>query len=97
MISIHVNDSDSFAANGTEVLYNDDKEFAQGLLNALLNGMNLTNRGVKERTELAVLKFPGKAALIELGFIKNPADLKAMRDPAIISATCKLLAKTIML
>lgn len=91
-ISIHVNDADNALAHGTETLYRDDKEFAEDLQTELLKGLALRDRGVKQRLNLAVLKFPGKAALLELGFIKNPQDMEAVTNSALRAHTCRMLA-----
>jgi N-acetylmuramoyl-L-alanine amidase len=98
LIAIHVNDSDSWAANGTETLYHgeNEKQMAESIQTALLNGLHLTNRGIKQREDLAVLKFNGKEVLIELGFIRNPTDLKAIKNPSNIHTTCGLIADAIL-
>jgi N-acetylmuramoyl-L-alanine amidase len=74
-VSLHLN-SYSKMASGLEVLYRDvskDRLLAAALQEGLLQVTGFRDRGVKERTNLAVLKFrPGPAALIELGFINNP-------------------------
>lgn len=91
-ISIHVNDADSAAAHGTETLYRDDTAFAQKIHNAVMAGLQLTDRGLKQRTDLAVLTFSGQACLIELGFIKNAGDVARFTSPAVVKETCRLIA-----
>lgn len=93
LISIHVNDADSPEANGTETLYNAQRTLAEKVQFALLNGLELKDRGTKLRTDLAVLKFPGPCCLIELGFIQSPTDRAAFLDPAKRKRTCELIAK----
>lgn len=91
-ISIHVNDADNPAAHGTETLYRDDPAFANKIHDAVMAGLQLTNRGIKPRLDLAVLNFSGQACLIELGFIKNASDVARFTDPAVIKKTCALIA-----
>lgn len=76
LISIHLNDFDDDSANGLEVLYRDrdDKLLAQALQDALIKTTKMRDRKIKQRTDLAVLKFNGVAVLIELGFIANDLD-----------------------
>lgn len=97
LVSIHVNDSDDDSANGIETLWRHDnqKAFAGALQEALLSGLGLRDRGIKERDDLAVLSFPRKAALLELGFIANDKDRAAITDEDKIQATCELLAEAI--
>lgn len=94
-VSIHVNDADAPEANGTETLYRGDDALAIHCQEALLAGLGLRDRGVKRRTDLAVLHFP-KSCLLELGFIGNAKDVAAITDRAKIAATCELLAEAIL-
>lgn len=77
-VSLHLNSFSSPTAAGVEVLYRDDAKdapLAAQLQNALVNVTHFKDRGIKKRTDLAVLKFkPGTAVLIELGFISNDGD-----------------------
>src|SRR5690606_10229593 len=95
-ISIHVNDADNPLANGTETLYFMDsaKPWAQECQTALLQGLNLKDRGVKRRSDLAVLKFP-QSCLLELGFIKSKSDVNAFTSHPLILHTCRMLAQTL--
>ena len=99
LISIHVNDDDSASANGIETLYLSgpgDRELAEKCQDALVAGLGLRDRGVKEREDLAVLKFYGRAVLLEVGFIGHAADVLAFTDAPRISKTCELLAAAII-
>ena len=50
-------------------------------VNANLAGLGLTNRGVKVRTDLGVLKYTNMPAiLIETAFITNASDSALLRD-----------------
>ncbi|OQB14585.1 MAG: N-acetylmuramoyl-L-alanine amidase LytC precursor [Firmicutes bacterium ADurb.Bin193] len=77
-ISIHCNSSASPQANGTETLVASATSKADGLarlVNANLAALGLTDRGVKVRDNLGVLKHTlMPAILIELAFISNEGD-----------------------
>ena len=77
-VSLHLNSAGSPTASGIEVLFRDDNKdrpLASRLQQKLFQVTNLKDRGIKKRTDLAVLKFsPGPAVLIELGFISNDSD-----------------------
>lgn len=93
-VSLHLNDSESEAANGLEVLYRGDeyKPLAQAMHDALINTTGFEPRGAKKRLDLAVLKFHGPAVLIELGFISNDGDRTALLKPAVRASVCKTIA-----
>lgn len=83
-VSIHRNASSNKKANGTEVLvYNNDGikyQIAENIC-AAYEKLGFTDRGVKERTNLAVLhqtKMP--AMLVEVGFITNVEDNQLLDD-----------------
>ena len=96
LFSIHVNDADGTTATGTETLYNgeDDIPLAKRCQTALLAGLGLRDRGIKQRTDLAVLKFPGRSAMVELGFIGT--DAHRITDKTAIERTVPLLARAII-
>jgi N-acetylmuramoyl-L-alanine amidase len=77
-LTLHCNAADSKLACGYEVLYNPrsaSKDFAQYFLR-LASDLELSNRGLKRREDLAVLNnlsYAG-AALVELGFLSNKED-----------------------
>ena len=99
-VSLHLNSNDDPQANGIEVLYRDDakdKPLAAAILQAIVSATGLKNRGVKKRTDLAVLKFTaGPAVLIELGFISNAADRKLLLDPAAQGRICTAIADVVV-
>ena len=76
-LSVHINSSDSSSSKGTETLYKTYKSYAQTLQSFALTGMGYAsngsyNRGLKYRSDLAVLNGPKMTtALVELGFISN--------------------------
>lgn len=80
LISLHCNASPITAAHGVETLYLHDKDLADHIQVRVSDVMGLRDRGTKERDDLAILKFPS-SALVELGFISNPADLVSLMRP----------------
>ncbi|MFA4971853.1 MAG: N-acetylmuramoyl-L-alanine amidase [bacterium] len=96
-ISLHLNSSVK-VASGIEVLWRaaKDKPLALALLKALVRVTGFRSRGIKQRTDLAVLRFaPGPAVLIELGFINNPQERAWLlqRDNRI--AVCQAIVEAI--
>jgi len=90
-ISLHCNSASAASASGIEVLYcpqegskvktGDDYPLAQLLMEELAKGTGAVNRGVKKRTDLAVLKGTSmNAALIEMGFITNSEEVKNLQS-----------------
>ena len=70
-VSVHLNSSTS-SAEGIETLYRNSKTFASDIQTEMINATGARNRGIKQRTDLAVLngsKMP--ATLVETGFISN--------------------------
>ncbi|MED3466567.1 N-acetylmuramoyl-L-alanine amidase [Bacillus thuringiensis] len=75
VISFHLN-AFNRVANGVEVLYYDQQELAAKVSAQLSKDIGWSNRGAKERKDLAVLRgTKAPAILIELGFIDNDADM----------------------
>jgi N-acetylmuramoyl-L-alanine amidase len=95
-ISLHLNDFDDDSANGREVLYRDtqDKALAQKLQDALVAATKMRDRKVKQRTDLAVLKFTGLAVLIELGFIANDSDRAKLLNAQVRDTIVRAIATT---
>ena len=95
-ISLHLNDFDDDSANGLEVLYRDtqDKALAQKLQDALVAATKMRDRKVKQRTDLAVLKFTGLAVLIELGFIANDSDRAKLLNAQVRDTIVRTIATT---
>ena len=93
-ISLHLNDFDDDTATGLEVLFRepDDKQFAQDLQTKLVAVTGFKDRGIKKREDLAVLKFNGPAALIELGFIANDKNRDVLLNPQKRTAICEAIA-----
>ena len=96
-ISFHINSVEDEQANGTETLYRDDADiqFAQRIQNAVVGALGLRDRGLKQRSDLAVLRFQGTAVLIELGFIGNDRDRNRVLEPQVRAAVCEVIAGAI--
>lgn len=92
-LSIHVNQADNSQANGIETLYRHNNEFALEVQAAAVTCLGLRDRGIKHRSDLAVLRFPGPCALLELGFIDNDRDVKSFTSNALMLHTCRMIAQ----
>lgn len=80
-VDLHLNDSETNTASGTEMLYwptaKEGKRLAEALQEAAVNVLNLPDRGVKPRTDLSFLmKTKMPAVIIESFFIDNDKDLQ---------------------
>jgi N-acetylmuramoyl-L-alanine amidase len=97
-ISLHLNDFDDDSANGLEVLYrgNDDRPLAQSLQDALINVTQFRDRTIKQRNDLAVLRFQGVAVLVELGFIANDQNRLTLLNPQKRTAICETIADVVL-
>jgi N-acetylmuramoyl-L-alanine amidase len=98
LISLHLNDFDDDSANGLEVIYrdSDDKELAEKLQAALIKLTKMRDRKIKQRTDLAVLKFSGSAVLIELGFIANDGDRTKLLNARMRDAMTRTIARIVV-
>jgi N-acetylmuramoyl-L-alanine amidase len=96
-VSLHLNDVEDDRANGLEVLYGNQtcEALAKALQGALIKTTGFKNRGAKLRGDLAVLKFKGRAALIELGFIGNDGDRTVLLNPLKREQICKSIVGVI--
>jgi N-acetylmuramoyl-L-alanine amidase len=97
-ISLHLNDFDDDSANGLEVLFrgDDDKPLAQKLQTGLVQVTGFKDRNIKQRNDLAVLKFQGVAVLIELGFIANDQNRGTLLNPQKRQAVCEKIADVVL-
>lgn len=85
-VSIHCNAA-SPAAHGTEVeVYNaepntDGAKLGQYIQNQIVNSLGTTDRGVKSRPDLIVLRHTDMpACLVEMAFISNESDAQLLAD-----------------
>lgn len=96
LVSFHLNDSEDPASTGLEVLYNGDGDLARVVIGAVAPSMRgLRVMGARQRTDLRVLKFEGRAVMINLGFIGSAKDRALFLDPAVRRAACASLAMAI--
>lgn len=87
MVSIHCN-AFTEGSRGIETLYRtpEDKALAEIMHKATLASLGLKDRGLFDESRsphgrLAVFSFPGPNCLVELGFLTNAEDVRALRDP----------------
>lgn len=85
-LSLHCN-AGPIIANGTETYYRDSRDelFADFVQDAALEAWGFKDRGIKhesksQHSKLAIFDFNGPAALLEMGFISNPGNRKALLD-----------------
>lgn len=85
-LSLHCN-AGVHTATGIEAYYRDgqDRLLAAAAVTAAVSALKLPNRGIRNETHtqhkrLSVLDFDGPATLLELGFITNARDRRALLD-----------------
>lgn len=97
-ISIHLNSFDSPKSNGIETLRYPTKNpytirLAKAIQTRLIEATGATDRGVKERGDLYVLKHTNMpAVLIEVGFISHREEGLKLNDPEYQRIVCKAIA-----
>lgn len=79
-VSIHCNSAGSTMANGTETLVFElggkAERAARAIQNQLITSIDTTDRGIKERPDLIVLRHTEMpAVLVEIAFISNDSDV----------------------
>ena len=86
-VSIHCNAAADDSAHGTEVLAYSNENTSEGarlagfIQSQIVDALGTTDRGVKARPGLIVLKHTDMpAALVEMAFISNEADNALLRD-----------------
>jgi N-acetylmuramoyl-L-alanine amidase len=94
LLSLHFNDHEDDRANGLEVLYGGEhmRELAERMQRRLVAATGLRDRGAKRRQDLGVLRFPGPALLVELGFIANDKDREKLMEPDTVKYTARVMA-----
>lgn len=93
-LSLHMNSADDPAANGYETLcysQNAQIEALHMAVKTFLQQHGIKDRGIKIRTDLAVLKVKAKAALLECLFISNPREAGLMKDQAFLSGLAEAI------
>ena len=84
-VSIHCNSFSDSQANGIETLHFPDSKkgikLANNIQSELVSNTGMTDRGIKPRDNLFVLKYTKMpAVLVELGFISNQSDREKLLD-----------------
>lgn len=99
-LDLHCDGSLNMTVRGTETIYRteEDKRFAQVVLDCAAQATGLKMRGVKTEASthvgrLAVLDFPGPATLLELGFVTNVEDVAVMQQEARMRRFAELLGQ----
>lgn len=97
-ISLHLNDFETDVANGTEIYFRTEssKQLANKLQSKLVSITGLRDRGIQQKSDLAVLKFDGPAVLVELGFIANDNDRNKLIDAQVRHAIVQGMADVII-
>jgi len=82
-VSIHCNANEDRRANGTDTFYYhvNSKKPAQIMLEALVQGLGLRDRGVKQSSYVVLRRTKMPAVLAELAFISNVNEEKLLADP----------------
>ncbi|WP_054743700.1 N-acetylmuramoyl-L-alanine amidase family protein [Cellulosilyticum ruminicola] len=101
-VSFH-NNSAGAAANGSETLYypsvtnTTSKEMAQIVQNNIIKYCGTSNRGIKPRADLYVLRTSNMPAiLIEAGFISNPSEANLINSKSFINQFSKAVYEGII-
>lgn len=101
-ISLHNNSAENIQANGIETLvYNDKSTEAIKLANVvqsnLIKDTGMTNRGIKYRSDLCVLRETSMTAiLIEMGFLSNVGDAGKLKSDGYKYLLAKSIANSIL-
>jgi N-acetylmuramoyl-L-alanine amidase len=98
LVSVHCNAFHTALANGTETLYRSPaSETPAKVVNAaLVKVLDTVDRGAKYRPELAVLKFPHIAILVELGFITHAGDREKLLNPELRAQGVDAIASSLL-
>lgn len=81
LVSIHCNAHTTDAANGIETLYLSSEWVAAEIQRQLVAVLELRDRGIKQRDDLAILRYERLAVLCEVGFISNAKDRSVIINP----------------
>ncbi|WP_174614430.1 N-acetylmuramoyl-L-alanine amidase [Virgibacillus ihumii] len=81
-ISIHYNAFQKSAVGGVSTYYKageNSSDLAKSIQGSLMNTINLNNRGAKQADYFVLRENSNAAVLVELGFITNPNEIKAIK------------------
>ncbi|MCH5268118.1 MAG: N-acetylmuramoyl-L-alanine amidase [Lachnospiraceae bacterium] len=105
-VSLHMNSAPNKKAKGTEVYYSKQnnkarksgltsKIFAENMLYALTDNLDMEDRGVRSANFVVIKNNSVPAVLVELGFISSPKDRKKLKSAAFQKKAAKALYKGI--
>ena len=99
-VSIHCNSFSDSQANGIETLHSPKSEngikLADNIQSKLVDNLGMTDRGIKPRDNLFVLKYTKMpAVLCELGFISNQSDREKLLSEKYQNRMAESIAKGI--
>lgn len=99
-VSVHNNCATATSANGLETLYNtrynDSMKLAKNIQDKLVSSTGMRDRGLKLRTDLAVLNgtmMP--SCLVEVGFLSNVGDAEKLKQEKFIDVVSEAIARGI--
>lgn len=95
IVSIHCNAHEREFAHGTETLYFAAEWVAAAVQREVVEALGTTNRGCKQRDDLAILRYERPAILVELGFITNEHDRDKLVDRGMQRAAAHAIAEGI--
>ncbi|MCH5211353.1 MAG: N-acetylmuramoyl-L-alanine amidase [Oscillospiraceae bacterium] len=106
-VSVHINSAEATQAHGTEVFYANEnngdsygttsQQLAQNILDRMLYYMGSTNRGVKCAEHAVTRRCKMPAALAEVGFISNAAEVYQMTTDEYQSKAAQGIAEGIII
>lgn len=81
LVSIHCNAAEKVGAHGTETLHAGHEWVAAAVQRRLVAALGTRDRGIKIRSNLAILKYERAAILVELAFLSHDGDRAILTDP----------------
>lgn len=92
IVSVHCNAAASPQAHGTETLYLASQWVAAAVQRRLVAALGTRDRGAKQRSDLAILRYERPAILCELGFLTNEAERRLLLDEQVQRAAAVAIA-----
>lgn len=92
IVSLHCNAHTTPHAHGTETLYLASEWVAAEVQRQLVRALGTRDRGVKQRDDLAILRYERVSILCELGFITHADDRALLVDEAMQQAMARAIA-----
>ena len=92
IVSLHLNAHEREHANGTETLYLASEWVAAEVQRQVVAALGTTDRGCKQRDDLAILRYERPAILVEFGFLTNGHDRDKLVDRGMQRAAAHAIA-----